>query len=82
MDDTFYRKSLVNSGVGLLGLAVSSSAQLIPDPSLAFIVSEASITISALALMLSVAWLFYGDLRDSGLDHPRTLAEKYLERRT
>jgi len=70
MNNRYLRKSLVNSGVSMLCLAVSSSAYLIPDPSLAFLVSETSITVSALALMLSLAWLFYGDLREQD-DVPR-----------
>jgi len=66
MNDAYLRKSLLNSGVSMFCLAVSSSAYLIPDGSLAFLVSETAITVSALALMLSLAWLFYGGLREQG----------------
>jgi len=73
MDDVYLRKSMVNSGVGLLAIAVSSSTSLIPDGSLAFLVSETAITVSALALMLSLAWLSYGGLREQE-DVPRPAA--------
>lgn len=66
MDDVYYRKSVINNGVALLCVAVSSWSSLIPDATLAFVVSSISIHVAGLAVMFAPAWLWYGRARENG----------------
>jgi hypothetical protein len=63
-----FRKTAVNTGVAFLCLAASSLSYLIPDPTLAFMVSSISIAVACLASMFAFGWILWLQYLDGDLE--------------
>lgn len=63
-----FRKTALNTGVAFICLATSSLAYLIPDPTLAFMVSSISIAVASLAAMFAFGWILWLSYLDGDLE--------------